>query len=472
MAGVDTSSYPTAASMAAQQQANNPLTMLTSLAGLQHAGLQNQLINRTMSSQQAVGRAVQAATGADGVVDTNAAGTAIAGNPDAAFGAPQAFADLQAQRQAQLAEHTSRVDLALKQNGFMTNSLGALADKQGVTGKDVSDLAGTLVANGILDPKMAATELSAMPADPTQIPAYLRTLQMRSQTAAQQILDFHNQVMVNNGQQTVPVNMAPLATPPAPIQMKPTPEFEASPREVLLPNGQTGAITQHQFEQQAAGGTPVPTALSPGQHAAATTTGAGHAQAAVQFENTTNTVPQSLALLKNIKSDNDILNTGPGSAGRNSFVSSINSILGTNYGAKDVATRDDLDHVSTQLQAKLRDQFGLPATNQSSSIMDKAAPNGNVSRLGNENLVANIKGQLQYAQGLRKFWETTKSHGAGGDDFNTVMGIASKTLDPLTFQMPNMSANQQAQLTKSLSTEERKALARSNVFAQKNHLLP
>jgi hypothetical protein len=467
---VDTSTYPTAASMAAQQQANNPLTMLSSLAELRGRTQQNQLVARTMAAKQAAGQAVQAATGSDGVIDTNAAGLAIAHNPDAALTAPEALADLQAQRQAQVAEHTARVDLALKQNGFMTNSLGALADKPGVTSKDVASLAGTLVANGILDPKMAATELSAMPADETQIPAYLRTLQLRSQQAAQQILDYHQMGLANLGATQETVNTAPLAAPTT-LTNTLSPGEAASP--VTGPVSPTGAPTTTPLGQRAGMGT-IATGMAPAAQAAATTAGSGTAQQALAFEQAARGTVDMHAALANMSGDlSKMPSSGPGSEGRNRAMSAINGFMGQfgPFDAEKVAAQEGFGKMAAQVVARQRQQMGLSGTDQQLSMIEHASPGSQLSKLGNEGQISVIKGNNDALQAEAQAWERYKQSGKGSETFNQFTTTWNKHVDPLAFQYQYMSQEQKKALVGAMSAAEKDKFAQSLSFARHNGLV-
>jgi hypothetical protein len=154
MPGIDTSSYPTPASMAAQQAANNPLTMLSGLAQLRGQTQQNQLVSRTMGAQQAIGQHLQAATGPDGNIDYHAAMAAAAHDPDAAFGMQEAAANAQAQMEQQY-------QLGMQHYGAVHQVMGALAEKPNLKQKDFAGAAADLLnMDSSFTPKMVATELT------------------------------------------------------------------------------------------------------------------------------------------------------------------------------------------------------------------------------------------------------------------------------------------------------------------------
>jgi hypothetical protein len=467
MAGVDTSSYPAAA-----PAAFNPLTTLSTLSELRGRTLQNQLIQRTMGAQQAVGSAVQGATGPDGIVDTNAAGTAIAHDPNAAYAAPEALANLQAQRQQQIAEHTARVDLALKQNGFMTQSLGALADQPNVQGKDVASLAGDLVSQGILDPKMAATELSQMPTDPAQLPEYLRTLQMRSMQAGQQIQQWHQQGLVNLGATTQSVNTAPLAAPTTLANTLPPGEATAPTQTGIAPDGAPQVGTRQQFVDKTAGG-PVTTGLGPAATAAAGAGGAGTAQQALAFEQASRGAKDMSAALANMSGDlSKLPTTGPGSEKRNSAMAAINGFMGSGFDAEKIAAQEGFGKMAAQVVARQRQQMGLSGTDQQLAMIEHASPGSQLSKLGNEQQIAVIKGNNAALQAEGDAWQRYQQNGKGKETFNQFTNTWNKHVDPLAFQWQYMSAPQKQALVGAMSKTDKDKFAQSLTFARANKLIP
>lgn len=463
---VDTSIYPKA------PEPINPLQMMGQVVGLKNALLQNQLTQKTMGAQQAIGQDFQSATGPDGAFDPNRAATLIANDPNAAYGAADATAAIQAQRQAQLAQHTAQVDLAMKQTQFMAQSLGALADKQGVTGKDVTNLGATLVANGIMDPKEVANELAGMPANDSELPTYLRGLQMRAMSSMDQLQAYHNTVLANAGNQLVPANTAPLSDQSA-ITLHPSPEFEQQPREILNPQtGQQEAITQGQFENMAQNG-PVATEMSPGQRAASTTEATGVTQDALNFENGARTVPDMNAALANMSGDLTQFDSGPGSSGRKNFMAAVNSIMGGNYNAERVASQEGMDKLGAQVAARQRQLAGLQGTDQALGMIEKATPGSALSKLGNQYMISIIRGNNDYISAENQAWQkyqTAMGPGAS-QNFHKFTTTFNKYVNPLVFQMQHMSEDQKKTLIGAMSSSDREKLAQSIAFAQHNGLL-
>jgi hypothetical protein len=458
---VDVSMYP------GPPKPVNPLEMMSSMAGLQGQMQQNQIAQRAMMGQQAEGQAAQAATGEDGSFDPGKFAAGVASNPNGVYAQVHANAFAQEQRQAQLAQHVQQVQLGMQQTQYMTDQLGALADKKGVTGKDVADLAGVLVQNGILDSKSAATELAQAPTSDDQLPAYLRTLQMRAMKSGEQLAQYHQQMMIDNGAQLVPTNMAPLATP-SPIVKQLSPGEAAQP--VAGPVTADGAPTQVSLGNR--GGGVVQTGQGPAATQAQGTYGAATGTAAAQFEAAARTAPELDATLKNMTGDLKGLSTGPGSAQRNSFVSGVNSFLGTNFDASKVANQESFNKMAAQVVARQRQMMGLSGTDQQLSMIEHASPGSQLSQLGNRAQIAIIKGNNDYLMAENKAWQNAKNAGYGPEKFSTVMGVLNTHMSPLPFQMQNMSTEQRNTLLSAMSKAERAKADAEVSFARRNKLIP
>lgn len=459
---VDTSFYPKA------PEPLNPLQTLGQIVSVKNALQQNQLTQRTMDAQQAVGQDVQGAIGQDGTFDPVAFSSAVKSDPKAAFMADKAAAFAQEQQQAQLAQHTAQVDLAMKQTGYLAQSLGSLADQPNVTGKDVTSLAGRLVAEGIIPAKDAATELAGMPTSDGELPGYLRKLQMRALDGMGQLQAYHQTVLANAGDQLVPANTAPLSNQGS-ITLNPSPEFERQPREILGPGGTQQAVTQGQFEQMAQNG-PVTTQMSPAQHAGQVTSGQGVAQDALAFENGARTVPDMNAALANMSGDLTQFTSGPGSSGRKGFLSAINSLFGGDFNAERVASQEGMDKLGAQVAARQRQLAGLQGTDQALSMIEKATPGSALSKLGNQYMISIIRGNNDYITSENQAWQKYQSAN-GPESFHKFTTTFNKYVNPLVFQMQHMNEDQRKTLIGAMSPKDREKLAESVAFAQHNGLL-
>lgn len=444
---VDVSSYPTG-----QPEQQNPLQVLSTLQSLRTSGLENQLLQRTMAAKQALGTAAQGATGADGSFDPNAYTTAVKADPNAAFAAPEAVAFAQEQRQAQLAQHVAQIELGMKQNAFMVNQLGSLADKPGVTGKDIASLAGTLVQNGIIDAKMAATELQGMPTDPTKLPDYLRGLQKRAMESGAQIALYHQKVMTDLGGTIAPVNTAPLGQQ-EPLAKTMSPGEAATP--VQGPVDASGAPTVMPKGQFASVSGPIKVGLSPGQTSAQGTMGTGNAQEAMALQQTANQAPDMKAALANMTGDLGQFATGPGSAGRNHFMAAVNSMFGGGFDAERVASQEGFDKLAAQVASRQRQALGLSGTDLQTSMIAHASPGSELSSLGNKTQIAIIKGNADAIATKNQLWQRYQQNGNGAETYGQWSSVINKHLDPLVFQYQYMTDPQKKALVGAMSPAEK-----------------
>lgn len=461
---IDTSMYQNI------QQPANPLAMAGQVMGLRNVMTQNQILQKTMGAQQATGEAVQGATSPDGTFDPNAFMSTVASDPRAAYGAQQAAEFAQQQKMQQLAA-------AHQQLGVLQQNVGALLQNPNVTKDDVTSQIGKLVGMKVITPQAAAAEITDLQGVPDgQLPLWLRGHEMAMMQGQQQIEAMLGpQVPIDNGSQIVPTRMPlvpgtsmPAAPNAAPIDKTLTPEGAASP--VAGPVNPDGSPTTIPLGQRATMGK-LTTGQSPAAAAAATTSGAGTAQDAIAFENGARQLPAMRAALQNLDGDIAQLQTGPGASQRASWVARINSLFGTSLDASDVATTEGVDKIHSEIAARQRQTLGLPTTDQSSSIMDHATPGSNLSKLGNQNMSALLRGNVDYAQTANQAWEHYKASGHGTETFHQFTTALNSKLDPLVFQMQYMSGTQKQGLVGAMDSAEQNRLAQSLAFARHNGLV-
>lgn len=107
---------------------------------------------RQFQSQQAVGKAFQGATGPDGSFDPGAAQSAIANDPNAALGAPEATTRLLANRRQNIDNSTAALGLGTANGQAIASAFAPLAQKSNPTMDDVYSAAALAARQGA-DPK-------------------------------------------------------------------------------------------------------------------------------------------------------------------------------------------------------------------------------------------------------------------------------------------------------------------------------
>lgn len=450
---VDTSMYQNA------PKPVNALEMATGVAGLQgailgnqRAGMQNQLLQRDMASRKAVGEAAQGAVDpATGQIDPNKFMGAVAGNPDAAYGAVDAAQNATALNAAQLAQHIQKVDLAFKQTGYLAQQLGSLADKKGVSSKDVSSLAGTLVQNGILDPKAAASELAGMPTDAAQLPGYLRGLQKRAMDSMTQLGLYHNKVMSDNGAALVPTNTAPLGEQ-GPVVKTLSPEAAASP--VAGPVDASGAPTTIPLGQRAGMGA-VKVGLSPSESAAQGVTGGSNAQMGVDLGKMADQMPDVKGMLGNMSGDLSSFTTGPGAHNWKSFLAGA-ARLGIPVDTNAVASQENFNKISTMLAQRQFAALGGTGTDRQLGSAIDSNPHDALSKLGNQRIIAMLKGNADAITLKNQLWQRWQQAGHSADSYQQFTTSFNKRYDPRVFQFNYMDNGEKAKALTGMAPAEKK----------------
>lgn len=451
----------------------NPIEMMSNLVGLRGQMQQNELQRRTMAGQQAEGRAIQGATGADGSFDPDAFAAAIRTNPQAAQSAVHAQAFAQEQRQQQLQMALIKQD---RLNGAVASMLeptvnpDGSADPSKVDPKAVISTIGDLVANGVLDKKIAASTIATMPEDPAQLLSWMHQHLLQGMENSQKIAALMpTPTIVDTGGEKKFVRLPQMGGTPAPIQNTLSPESAAQP--VAGPVTADGAPTTVPLGKRAEMGV-VQTGPSPTEAAAGTQYGGQAGNAAAQFEASARQAPAMDAMLKNMTGDLSSLSTGPGSAARNEFVAGVNSFLGTSFDAEKVSDQESFNKMAAQVVAKQRQMMGLSGTDAQLEAAEHASPGSALSQRGNAANIAIIRGNNDYLMAQNSAWQKAKAAGFGPDKFGTVMTTIQKYVTPLPFQLQHMAADQRAQLLKSMSPADRDKATREVDYARKAHLIP
>jgi hypothetical protein len=440
---VDVSMYPQ------PQPPQNPLAMMSQVAGLQGQLQQNQLRAKTMAATQAQGEADAAATSADGTYDPKASLAALAQNSNGTYAMHQAGIDAQAMQQAQLAQHVQQVELGIKQQGFMTQQLGSLADTPNVNGKQVADLAAGFVKNGLLDAKTAATELAAMPMDETRLPQYLQGLQKRSMDAEQQLQLYHQNLLVNTGPTTATMNVAPLANQ-APVTMGMSPSDANTP--VAGPQNSDGSPTTILKGDRAQIHTPVTVGVGPSATAAGSVSGASNANQGVDLQKTADTMPDVKSMLGNMAGDLKDFTSGPGSHSWKNFRAGAIR-MGVPVDENTVASQENFTKLATQMAQRQFSILGHGSDQTLQSAMN-ANPNEAISKLGNQRIIEMLKGNADAITFKNKLWQSWLAANHGSDTYGQFSNSFNKHFDPRAFQFQYMSPDEQGKAISGMSPAE------------------
>jgi hypothetical protein len=166
--------YPQPTQQSTNFMAGDPSKVI----GLVGAINQNALFNQTLNARKAIGQAYQSAIQDDGSIDTPALMKSIKENPDAGFLAGEASQGALSRQGQAISNTTAQLDQNAKQNGFIVDSLGALADDPKLNIDKVRGVATTLARNLKIPGQILNGWIDGLPRDPAQLSQSLK--QMRN----------------------------------------------------------------------------------------------------------------------------------------------------------------------------------------------------------------------------------------------------------------------------------------------------
>lgn len=286
----------------------NPLQQALSVAQFRALNATGQAQQQQLAANRATSDAYQQATDpTTGQVDNNKLVGILSQNPDAAYNLPQVIQGINTQKQQQTTLNSTNFDLAMKQNGFLNQRLGAIDPASPTFQADVMRTATDFVHNFQGDPQKVQGQLSDLPplgSTPQQNSLWLQRHLSAIGAVGEQLKALQPQFApVNTGPATVAVNQNPLAlggvgTVGYTVQNGLSPSDAASPVTVNQ-NGQPTMITKGQF---AAGGQlgQTPGALPGGGFSAAPPLGADKiaGDAATRYGNLQQAASQAKPLMQ------------------------------------------------------------------------------------------------------------------------------------------------------------------------------
>lgn len=234
----------------------NPLQQALSVAQYRAINASGMAQQQQLAANRATSAAYQQATDPNtGQVDNNKLVGILSQNPDAAYNLPQVIQGINTQKQQQTTLNTTNFDLAMKQNGFLNQRLGAIDPASPTFQADVMRTATEFVHNFQGDPQKVQGQLSDLPplgSTPQQNSLWLQRHLAAIGAVGEQLKSLQPQFApVNTGPATVAVNQNPLAlggvgTVGYTVQNGLSPSDAASPVTVNA-NGQPTMITKGQF---------------------------------------------------------------------------------------------------------------------------------------------------------------------------------------------------------------------------------
>lgn len=176
--------------------------------------------SRAIKANQAIGNAFQGAIGPDGNFDPNAAMTAIKGNPDAAYAAPEAIGSVLDARNKNITNATGQFNLLAGQSKFIQDTLGPLAQTPDVTKADLAGAFATLARGGV-PPEMLNSTYAGLPNDPKSLHRWLANTNASALGAAGASTRINTAPSPTGAAQTTSVAAAAYGNPTTPTENAP-----------------------------------------------------------------------------------------------------------------------------------------------------------------------------------------------------------------------------------------------------------
>lgn len=489
------------------------LGMASSVAGTVNALNQNKLFGQTFGARQAIGQAYQQSIGPDGQLDTNKLLSNVANDPRAAFMAGDVAQQALERQKAQLGIKTEQLNLGITHAKAMGGAFAEILANPNPSMKDVTSAASELVAQGLISPQEAATNLSSAPTDPAGIRQWAQSHFVRYMGLQGQLEQaLPKPTIISNGQQQIVADTNPLTNPGivgAQVPNKLAPSDLASPVTVFDPvTKQNKTITKAQFLQQTGGGglppqmgapgapqaqpqpsqapqpSPLGTGRMPAQAPGAVTPPQGNlapqpqaaaspglasgpplgaaeaasvtahqsAQQGVDLQKAADTVPQQKALLGNLDTALDQFTSGPGADWKKVATALANTALpeGLQIHPQAIASQEEFNKQALQLAQQQFQTLGGTGTDAKLDSTMHTSPNEALSKLGNKGIIQLLKGNADAIAVKNQEWQNWLAQGHGSETYGKFSTAFNKSFDPRVFQSQYMTPEQKTDMLKGL----------------------
>lgn len=372
----------------------DPMQTINALSGI--TALQRQ--TQDLQSRQAIGDIYRRNLKPDGTPDLGAISREISRNPAAAFGAPEAASTLLEQRGRTIANATAQFEQGAKQNLFVLDAIGAMADNPNLTKEAVRNAAVTMGRNAGIPGEILAPWLSSLPDDPAELQAYMKNLRNVAIGAAG--------------------TAARTPGPPGPGGAPQSTTMGAAGLAGTMPVGQPI-------------GEEVPQASA--------------AKRASDLQATGGTSAQYHADLDNLKLDSKILeNLGGPTVEVEKKLNSLTQRLG-GFGVTmtpdQLKAADSFDKIANQISLNQSKLFH--GSDAGLHTVVAANPNLGMAQYSRDGIIDMLQGNQDAIDVTRKLWLDAKKNGAPANSYDDFVHELSKKLDPRVFQFNRMSRENQ-----------------------------
>lgn len=444
MAGVDTSIYNNIAQP-------NVFGQMKDMIGVSSAVTQNKLLQMQLLGKQVGGTVLQQALDpVTGQVDYPKLLKLLQDNPGGFAAAPEILPTATTIKGGQIANTQSNQNLA---NSSVSNAgaiLGAVvAGKSGpVSRDDVQDAILRGIATGRIQPNVGKAMLQGIPADDKDVRAWAAGAWVQS----------------------LPPELQTAAAPGSPTAGgAPTQQTGAQfvaqsvggvkPATVPPPGGGPGAAGgAPSAVSTPAGGAAAPGVVVGQSPATVAAQGPIGANSATQFNSLINlgdSYPLRVAALGNMTADLEKAFSGPLTADLQKAIAGFNQAFGTNFAAENVAATERFNKLANQIASQQAAM--LNTTDQNTMIAMGANPNSNLSKLGNQYVIAMLKGN-EDAIRIKAAAANKYLNAEGGDPakFGAWSTEFNKGFDPRVFQSVYMDDAQKTEMLAGMKTEAEK----------------
>lgn len=388
--------------------------------------------NRVAIGQREAGKEIQNAINPlDGTVDSNKLFSGLKANPLVAPAAAEAVQNAQTIEQGKIGIDQAKFNLIHNQIDFTRQTLGSLVADPDLTQAKVIEATGKLIAQGIITPQMAATEIASMPKDPAELKKFVLGHLVNTMSAAEKFTNTFGapQLISGKDQNTGADTLTPVAVPAIPgmpVRVQgaaPAPGTEApgagAPASPL--NQQTGAIT---------------TGLPAGQEKAFEDSAAAYQDATKDIA----ALPARILTLNKALKNLAIADTGKQSGWYNDMKSFLITVAGPEIAAKiganpdKVAAYDEAKKYLVQYAQQSAQNFGGGTDSQLATALTANAST-DISNMAAQDVVkTNIALERMKLARLNDF----KATGQNQNQFTNFSGQWGQNIDPVAFSVDLM----------------------------------
>ena len=446
----------------------------------------------TFGAQKQIGDALRTSLDPNtGELDANKFREAIAGNPMAAFLAPQALAQAKSLQLGAIQIQQAQAQVGMTRLNNLRQSLGGLLANPQVTRDDVNKAVFSLVSlpenERPFSAATAASQLRDLPNDPTAIRQWLLQHLLSTDQGIAHAQTFLPQPMsVNQGGQVTIKNRDPItgsisnAPGQSTLPMTPTPAERNEPTQTIGPDnrpriqtrqdtlpmvdGQGSPLGGGRYPRPQGQGAPGPQAnagpppssaqvgFRPGEAAAQEIVSKEAAANASQLMTQSQETRNVDATLQNLDNLVQKFASGPaanwqriGGAAWNRIAPGI-----LQFDPKSIASQEEFNKQTLSLAAQQFKALGGTGTDGQLNTVLSTSPNELITRQGNRGIIAMLRGNNAALQVKAEEWQKWLQSGKGPETYSEFTTKFNREYDPRVFQSLYLDAAARKAMTNAM----------------------